>query len=364
MRILQLISQTAIGGAETFALNLSCELVRRGHEVLLLSNRANGPLFELPRPPGLEVSALDRTSRRDPRIIRFLTSSIVRFRPEVIHSHNFEANTWARSMGLLFPRIRIVCHEHSGLKGRQKRNRDWLDRLLYRRCAAVFCVNEELRELMRDRIGIEERILHVLPNGIEVERYEPPASVERNRHEAVCVASLTPVKNHAMLIDAWSEVIERIPEARLTLVGDGALRGDLHGKAHARGIGQSITFAGLTADVRPFLWKASVFVMSSHREGLPLSLLEAMSAGLACVAPSVGGIPQALAHGDAGVLVPAGDASALAEALAALLSDPGACRRLGERAHRQAAERYSLRACADRIEAAYSARAKPGNGGN
>jgi glycosyltransferase involved in cell wall biosynthesis len=95
------------------------------------------------------------------------------------------------------------------------------------------------------------------------------------------------------------------------------------------------------ARVPALLGAADLFVLPSRREGLPIALLEAMEAGLAIVATPVGGIPEALAHGEAGVLVPAGDARALADALAALARDPARRRALSEAARARAHARYS-----------------------
>lgn len=353
MRVLQIISQTAVGGAESFAHALSCELSRRGHAVLLLANRDNGPLFERPRPEGMEVRALDRTGRSDPRIIPFLLGAIRSFRPNLIHSHNFGANTWARMLAHLFPRIRVICHEHSGLKGKQPRSRDRIDRILYRRASAVFCVSDELRLLLRDRIKVPEARLHTLPNGIDVDYYARPEGVAVDPGGVVCVASLTPVKNHAGLLKAWKEVMTIQPHARLTLVGEGTLRRAIEEQIRRDRLDGSVTLAGLQADTRPSLWRASIFVMASHREGLPLALLEAMAAGLACAAPGVGGIPEALDGGNAGRLFPPGESAELRDAILALLSSPGERAALAGRALDRVRERYSLAACVDLIEMAY-----------
>lgn len=361
MRILQLIPQTVIGGAEGFGFTLSAELARRGHEVLLLSNRANGPLFTREHPPGLRTEALRRTTRLDPRILTFLIGAILRFRPHVIHAHNFEANTWARCLGLLFPRLIVVCHDHSGRKARQRRHRVWMDRILFRRCAAVFAVSAELGDLLRTRHRVPDRVLRVLPNGIDVQGYTRPAAAGGPAGGIVCVASLSKVKNHAVLLDAFARVRAACPGARLTLVGDGPLRADLEAQAERLGIRAAVEFAGVRPDVRPFLWGASVFVLASEREAMPLSILEAMAAGLACVASAVGEIPAIFGGGAAGVLVPPGDTDALAGALVHLLRDSAARDAIAHAGRARVEEHYSLRACVDTIEAAYRA-ARRGRG--
>lgn len=358
MRIVQLVSQTTVGGAESFGFVLSRELARRGHEVLLLANRANGPLFEREKPAGLTTRALPRTSRLDPRILSFLVGSIRHFRPDLVHSHNFSANTWARFLGLLFPRLAIVCHDHSGRKLAQGAGRDLIDRLLYRRCRAVFAVSEELGAHLRDRHLVPEKILRVLPNGIDIAAFTPPPGITRRATDAVCVASLTPVKNHEGLLHAWRDVARELPEARLILVGDGPLRDDLKRQAGELGIEDRVRFAGFQKDVRELLWGSSIFVLPSHREAMPLALLEAMASGLACVVSEVGEMPSILKGGTYGRLVPPGDTAALTAALRELLADPPLAVELGQRARDEVRSRYSLEACVDEIETAYN-RARP-----
>ena len=348
---MQLISQTVIGGAESFGFELADNLSRRGHEVLLLANRKNGPLFEREHSGSLETRSLDRKSRLDPRILPFLLGAVRSFRPDVLHGHNFGANSWVRFLGVLHPRLPVVCHEHSGRKPGQPRSRNRLDQILYRRCAAVLAVSQEIEGYLLTKIGVSDAILHQVPNGIDVERYARSPTVRPNPLDVICVASLTPVKNHEVLLRAWRMVASKHPGARLTLVGDGPLRERLLALAREGGVSDSVVFAGLQRDVRPFLWRSSVFVLPSQHEGLPLALLEAMAAGLACVASRVGEIPSAL--GDAGRLVNPGDDRALATTLLALLDSPEDCERIGRDVAVTAETRFSMRACVDRIEQIY-----------
>lgn len=354
MRVLQLISQTVIGGAESFGFVLGSELANRGHDVLLLANRANGPLFEREHPRKLTLRALHRTSRLDPRMVSFLFGAVREFSPEIIHSHNFEPNTWARTLGLLFPRLKVVCHEHSGRKANQPPHRAWLDRMLFRRCSAVFAVSDELGKLLRERHRVPPEVLHVLPNGIDTLRFAPPATNVRKPKGIVCVASLTEVKNHRAILRAFRLVQAEDPAATLTLVGDGPLRQELELLASADGLQSAVRFVGTQQDVRPFLWEASIFLLFSHREAMPLSLLEAMAAGCACVAPSVGEIPAMIGRDEAGLLVPPEDEGALTAALVELLRSSDRCRSLAEEGRRRVEERYSLRACVDVIERTYT----------
>lgn len=353
MRIIQLVSQTTLGGAETYGHILACGLTDRGHEVRLLANRRNGPLFEKPRPQGLEMAALDRTSRLDPSILSFLLHHLRDFRPDVLHAHNFGANTWARVLGHVFPRMAVVCHVHAGrMVTHQTASKARLERLLFRRADAVIGLNTEMMTYLTGRLGVSESRALLLPNGIDLDRFAP-AVADRRPQEVVCVASLTDVKNHATLLRAWSVVIGRVPGATLTLVGDGPLRPALEAEAAALGVAGSVRFAGLQTDVLGFYQRAAVFVLASHREALPLSLLEAMATGAVPVASAVGGIPEVIVDGGNGFLVAPGDIAALGARIAERLLDPAGTAALGLEARRTVEGRYGVGAALDRLEAAY-----------
>jgi glycosyltransferase involved in cell wall biosynthesis len=130
--------------------------------------------------------------------------------------------------------------------------------------------------------------------------------------------------------------VERIPEARLFLVGDGPEKSHLQYLAERMGITGRIIFTGFVphSKVRDFLREASVFVLPSRFEGLPNALLQAMAAGLPCVATNVGGVPDVIENGINGILIPPGREDLLAEALEKVLIDQDLARRLGENAHR------------------------------
>jgi glycosyltransferase involved in cell wall biosynthesis len=155
-------------------------------------------------------------------------------------------------------------------------------------------------------------------------------------------------------VDALSLLARRHPDAHLAIAGRGELDGALRARAVARGVADRLHLLGLRPDVPNLLASADIFALSSLAEGLPLSLLEAMFAARGVVASAVGGVPAALAHGRAGVIVEPGNAAALAEAIAGLLDEPARARRLGERAARRAAAKYHVAHMVARYSALYA----------
>src|SRR6185503_8111171 len=126
------------------------------------------------------------------------------------------------------------------------------------------------------------------------------------------VGSLTSQKAQSVLVDAWAQVARGRPDARLLIAGEGPLRADLERQIAALGLGEAVTLLGARRDAADLMEAADVFVLSSVREGLSITLLEAMRAGRPAVATRIGGNGEAIAEGETGLLVPMRDAEALA----------------------------------------------------
>jgi glycosyltransferase involved in cell wall biosynthesis len=207
-----------------------------------------------------------------------------------------------------------------------------------------------------------------IPNAIPTERYAPdPArrAVWRSQHAVprdalvfTCVAGLRPQKNHRLLLQAFAQAAPQLPDALLLLVGppdrlDPAYAESLKALAQELGLGQRVRFLGSRADVPDILRASDVFVLSSDYEGNPLSVLEAMAAGLPVVSTAVGGVPELVQHGATGLLVPAGDAHALAEAMAQLGCNAPLRAAMGNAAWQTALQRFDVRVMSRAYAALY-----------
>ncbi len=367
MRILQLVTQTKVGGAESFALSLSAALARRGHEVRILAHRDNGPLFER-ADSSVSHAAFRRSSRLDVRLFGFLQKHVNAFRPDVIHGHNFPANTWARLLGSLHPRVLIVCHEHSGKIGSRPARRFLLDRLLNRRTAIVFAVSNEIVEVLRRSHVIAPEKIHALPVGIDLERYARATADEsmlpveaQGRPRALQVASFIPVKNHQLVLDAFAPVAAETGAA-LLLAGDGPLRPEIEERIARPDLRGRVFLLGLRSDVPELLALSTAFVLSSSAEGMPLSLLEAMAAGVCPVVPAVGAIPSLVSTGENGFLFEPNDREGLTRALRSALAAPQDARRIGAKGREVVAGRYSIDVIAERVERHYVEASERGAG--
>jgi glycosyltransferase involved in cell wall biosynthesis len=185
----------------------------------------------------------------------------------------------------------------------------------------------------------------VIPNGVDIVRFQPPSSNLTNEEWAktvVCVSKLRYEKGTDVLLQAWHLVQKQMPDARLIIVGSGPLQGQQEMLADALHIRQSVEFAGLQSDVPAQLHRGMIAVLPSRWEGMPNALLEAMATGCACVATRVSGSEDLIQSGVNGLLVPPEDYSGLAEALLALLKDPTLAKKYGAAARASIEQHYTL----------------------
>jgi glycosyltransferase involved in cell wall biosynthesis len=179
--------------------------------------------------------------------------------------------------------------------------------------------------------------VRVIPNGIDLDRFEGVPGLEpRTAPDGLVhvgmVANLWPIKEPWLLVEAARLLAAREPRVRFAVAGRGELLPDLQDRVAGAGLGDRFTFLGGVADVPAFLGGVRVAVLTSRSEGLPNAVLEYMAAGRAVVATAVGGTVDLIEHGRHGLLVPPGDAPALAEAVGRLVGDPALAARLGRAA--------------------------------
>jgi glycosyltransferase involved in cell wall biosynthesis len=239
-------------------------------------------------------------------------------------------------------------------------------RLAYRsggRMADGFvAVSDDVADAVRATYRPPRDRLFVIPNGVDLDRYRGPAEREAVRHELgldagarliIVVAKLYAQKGHAALLDALSATSPQ-PQDAVLLLGEGPEREHLERMVRDRGLSM-VRFLGNRPDVPRLLAASDLFVLPSLWEGLPMALLEGMAAGLPVVATDVAGSRQVVRNGRDGILVPPGDAAALASAMAAVLANDEERARLGRAARDRVEQEFSAVRQAERHAEAYEA---------
>jgi glycosyltransferase involved in cell wall biosynthesis len=220
---------------------------------------------------------------------------------------------------------------------------------------AVVCVSAASRRFLVEQRGLPERKSKVILNGIRLERFlatpaRPGSLLPRIRFGAV--GRLVPVKGHAFLVDAFASLIARLPAAELRIVGGGPLESALSAQIQNLGLGGRVRLEGFHTNIHEVFQEFDIFVFPSTSEGLPLVILEAMTAGLPIVSTRVGGVPEVAPEGQIAWYCPPGDVPALADAMyaAAVCGDLAG---KGEMARRIAAEKFGVEEMTRQYEAVY-----------
>jgi glycosyltransferase involved in cell wall biosynthesis len=326
---------------------------------------------------GVPFAAVESSDRprpaQDLAAVRRLSGLLARSRPDVVHAHGMRAGALAAlavGRGQARPRLIVTVHNAAPAGGAAGAVYRLLEHLVARRADQVLCVSSDLEERMRRLRARRVAWVPVSAPATEVSASAADASAQELAEAAadvragltgadgragapvvLAVGRLAMQKGFSTLIEAAARWRGREPAPVLAIAGDGPLAGDLARQSQASGA--AVTFLGHRGDVPALLAAADVVVAPSVWEGQPLLLHEILRAGRPLVASRVGGIPD-LTGEDAAVLVPPGDAAALADAVLAVLDDPALAARLGEAARRRAATLPTEQEALDAALASYT----------
>lgn len=200
--------------------------------------------------------------------------------------------------------------------------------------------------------GVPAARVRLIPNGVDTSRFisrAPGAALRR----ITMVANLRAEKGHDILIDAAPRILAAHPDAEFVLAGGGPLAEALAARVRSRGVADRVRFLGECRNVPDVLADTDLFVLPSRSEALPNAVIEAMAAGLPVVASDVGGIPELVTQGVTGLLVPPGDAQALASAVNHLLDHPEQASELGRAARDHVTREFSFDRLVTRMQHLY-----------
>ena len=356
------IGSLRTGGAERQLVNylLAANRTEFRHTVYCLE--ARGELAEIVESAGIPVQSVAIRRRYAPWSVGRFASRLRSDGIAILHAHMHDSAMWARLSGRLAGVPVMLTTEH-GKELWKGPVRIAIDHHLSRWTARHIAVSRDGMELRqkRERLPAEKMIL--IPNGVRIPEVADLAhSRSRLRDEfglaqddqvIGTVGRVVAAKGYEHLLGALAILRRDCPRVRWLAVGDGDLRGALAERAVAAGLGDAVVWAGRRSDVDELLATMDIWVMSSIREGLPVALLEAMAAGCPIVATDVGGIPDAVRDAREGLIVPAGDAEALAYAIARMLSDRSFALKMGAAARARAIAEYGIMSVAERIESVY-----------
>lgn len=358
-RVALMIETNGPGGAENMLVHLAAGLRRRGIEVTPVIRGSSRPSWLQQRfhEAGFEAEPCSVTRALDPAALRRLKAIMAGHRIELVHSHEFTMGVYGRVASWMAGRPHVITmHGGTGFAGRARRRRalGWA----LRRSEARVAVSDTTADFLAEACGLERETIDIIPNGVDV----PAGDRARVRSElglpddellVLAVGNLYPVKGHRTLVGAVARLTDLPLRWSVAIAGRGDEEAGLRDLIASRGLGDRVRLLGLRTDVPDLLAAADVFVMPSLSEGLPLALLEAMSAGVPVVASAVGGIPTVIREGETGMLVPPSDADALAGALGRVLTDRALRTRIASAAGAEIPRRFGVEPMVDAYLAVY-----------
>ena len=376
IKVMQIISNLDIGGAQEVVRTLAKYLAEDGHQPVVCTLK-DGPLRQDIEQMGIPVEvvpgkrhsivALPYFLADMARLRRSLADLIEKHQVDVVQTHllrslDFLVLTlkWGTRLRLVFWTIHnynfTLRSEHlprfSWLLGPKRVAHRLLYRLMARWVDGFIGVSEAIRPSLLTEIGDIEDKITIISNGVDIARYQRSVDSVRIRQALgfaedarlmAMVGTFKRQKGHAFLIEATSQIIERFPDLHILLIGDGELRGEMEVQVQARNLDNNIHFLGSRSDIPDLLAVSDFFVLPSLWEGLPMALLEAMASALPIIATKVSGSQQVMVSQETGLLIDPGDADQLAEAMATMLTQPEEAKAMGQAAFEQVDSFYSAR---------------------
>lgn len=359
MNILYICNHLNTGGITSYLLTLSSGLRKMGHNIYVASSGG----VKLPQfiAEGINFIPIPIKTKQEasPKIIFSmikLAGFIKKNNINIVHSHSRTTQV----LGCLLSMVTGITHIFTC--------HGFFKRRIFRRIfpcwgKKIIAISEQVKGHLINDFGVADNDIIIIHNGIDVKKFESVSEIGKqeakiklglNKWPVVgIVARLSDVKGHIYLIEAFKQVLEKIPDAHLLIAGEGKMKEALVNLAGRLGISGRVFFSPNVEDTRVVLSAMDVFVMPSLKEGLGLALMEAMACGLPVAASDIGGIRSLIKNRVNGLLVLPADIAALAEAILELLQNSEEAKSFGRAAKAFINENFSQEKMVSETERVY-----------
>ena len=353
--ILHVQKVAGISGSEAHLLSLLPALRARGWDVRMLMLHENEPgAWDFARAleaRGVPLDAIRVRADVDPIAFLQLVGYLVRRRPELLHTHLVHAEWYALLAGAA-ARVPVrFTTKHGFNEFREAPYFGIADRAVASLAHVHIAISRGLARYLADVEGFQREDFEIVHYGIEPNGEPKPYAESTPR--LLCVGRLIPIKGHIVLLRAFAEARKQLPGLELDIAGRGPLEPALKALAAELGIQRSVRFLGHVSPIQSAIEGAAVVVVPSMGEGFGMVALEAMERARPVIAADIGGLGELVRDGETGVLVPAGEAAPLADAIVRVAGDLALARAMGEEGRRRALSRFLQRACTERTELLY-----------
>ncbi|RPK15252.1 glycosyltransferase [Priestia endophytica] len=332
IKVFHVIPDLGTGGAEKLAIDICSFLDKDKFDVTLVSlYEPQSNIYEkLAIDSGLKVLFLNKKKGFDYRIFFKLNKLFRKEKPDIIHTHLYVGPYVLIPM--ILNRVKGRIHTVHNIASKELRSsKRKIMSLAYKYFNVIpVAISDYIKETIKNEYDMDLERIPCIYNGIDTEKFSKVSNIN-NDFTFIHVGRFSPQKNHELLIDSFAKALEENPNILLKLVGDGNLKTKIEKKVQDLGIEDKIIFRGIQKDITKELNAANAFVLSSDWEGLPISVLEAMSCGLPIISTKCGGTPDVVKHNQNGILVNLGDKEALSKAMLNVSSDYSVAEKMGDK---------------------------------
>ena len=331
IRVLHIFLTLNMGGMESVGVNLIYELQKKHIKNTVICLDEKGIFAEQLEQAGISVWCANRKKKSGFSLLRDLTSYIRSLDVDVVHTHNPAPNLWG-AMGAYLAGVPLRVSTHHGINKPQlaSRKRRWMSRFSSLFCHQEVTVSKALEiQLKKESLWLADGISTIY-NGVDIRRFDPAIKsvLQRNdfgidNDEIIIgsVARFSDDKDYTTLIHAFEKIRSQDVAAKLLLVGDGEMRSQIEEQAAKLNFSYDIIFLGQRTDITDLLSLFDIYVLSTHTEGVSISLLEAMAMQLPVVATAVGGNVEVIESDVSGFLSNVSDVNSLTDHLMTLCTD-------------------------------------------
>ena len=349
VKVVYLAHAFMVGGAEEMVLSLVKKLPRRFEPAVVCIHHA-GPIGEEIRRTGVpfHVLGLNPGWSRPLEVLK-LRDFLLRCAPEIVHTFLLTGSLYGRFAAIMAG-VPVVIGTEVNIYENKRRTHARFEKWLMAGTDAVIASAKSVKDFYVNQVAADPAKVEVIYNAVDWSQLtatmtrdavRDAVGIPRDAVAAGIIARLTEQKAHRVLFEALAQH-QALESVHLLVVGDGGLRDELTQRAKTLGIHHRVHFAGARRDLGNILGAIDFFTMPSLWEGLPLSLVLAMGAGLPVIATRVAGIPEVVQHDVSGLLVEPGDSVGLAQAMARLVANADLRRSLGERARALVLPRFGF----------------------
>ena len=364
IRALHLVEDLKIGGAERLIADIAEGLDSQKFDVTVWCVARGGEIADELNEKGIKVKILGIISYYNPLNILKLARLLRKAKPDIVHIHGYFASVIGRIAAKIAGILILINHVHSTYWDYRKRH-ILMEKFLSIFTHKIICCSKAVEDFVRDYERIKPSKTVVIYNSVDEDNFstfkngssaKAQLGVDSGVSLVGTVSSLAPHKGHKYLIQAAPMILDILPSTKFLIVGDGILREKLEEQVKNLNLISNVIFTGTRKNIPDLLSAMDIFVLPScSREGLGISIIEAMAAEKPVVATDIGGIPEVVKNGETGLLVLPRNSEALAQAIIELLRNPKKANTMGKKGKIRFQEKFTNKRMLSEVENLYVA---------